>query len=558
MKGAWSEAYRLQGAVFPELAYEAIYAVRQGNLPPSIPPEELAPRSRRRATQSKALVAALLALLALGASALMRPDVRGLLAPGLPPVLYETALLGALLALELTLLWWTSLQILPTFLTSPIFPALESLPIDAEVLDRTTFLLFLRLFDLPAATALIVTPVAVGAALRSPLAGLAVLPGVASVIVLAFALSLATGRFVVRNVHGSPGGRSAAVRRWAYLLLWAIPAFALYATISAGPGVLGGISALAARGPAWALVALLASYPFAFAAGPALLASGPSSVFASGVVALAAVLVAIGAYALATFGAVRWLRSNLHAIASVRSATQLLDRPPGALGTHRPSLSVVVKDLRVASRTPAYAFLILLPVLDAMAIGLWTAASAPLPADTFRIAAAAVATAALVATFFGPAFFAIELVGYSYTRVLPLRETSLLAAKVGLVAGLYLIASGTVLAITLVHLFAPIDFALFVAAELPAVVAAALAELALLSRVARRRNLPIPNLYAGSWWTAGVAIPGVVVAGAPLVLYAFATGLGPLDSVARMAVLALAELAAAAGFSLLALRPRPR
>lgn len=548
MSGAWREAYRLHRWAYPELAYQAIYAVRQGNIPPSIPPKALARTALRRVLQSKILVSGLLGLVSLGSIALLSPRAEALLIPALSPALYEAAVLVGLLLLELALLWWTGLQVLPTYLASPILPTFESLPLSEAVVERSSFLLFLRLFDLPIATMLLLTPIAVGVAFHSALAGLAIVPGVLSVVVFALALSLATGRFFVRHVQSAPGGAGRAALRWAYLVLWATPAFAMYGFLTIGPRFLEWLAGTS--GSSGTLETLLAAYPFPLASLPALVSTGTLAWASPSFVDL--VIVGSGAvlYGAIALGLSLWLLGAPRAIARTLSEGSAGSDVPLRISPDRAAWAVVVKDLRIASRTPGYAFLILLPLLDAAAIGVWTLFAGHGPVDAFNIATGAVATAALLATFFGPAFFAIELMGYSYTRTLPLSERSLILGKVGLVSLLYAASAGTVLGIALGRLFDPALFVVFVLAELPAVAAAALLEVGILARVARRRGLPITNLYSGSWWATAVSVPGVVVAGAPLALYAFGPIASGIGGVAAMGVLSLLELVVASAFTL--------
>jgi hypothetical protein len=517
--GSWREAYRLQVRAYPELAYHAIYAVRQGNLPPSTPPAEIVRRSTRRVVQSKILVSGLLALVALGSIAVMRPGVEAFLAPNLARELYVATVLSGLLVLELALLWWTGLQILPTFLASGILPTLDVLPIPSQTVDRAGLLLFLRLFDLPAATILVMTPVAAAVALGSPWAGLAILPGTLAVIVFALVLSLATGRFFLRHVLGSPGGHGHTAVRWLYLLLWATPAFAMYGFLTFGPGFVRWISSLATSGPSAPLDALLATFPFSLAAVPGLLAVQAGSIPGSNAVPWAVISAASVLYGLLAIAAGAWLAEAPAAFSRTTIGGRALAPHDVELHPTSAPLGVLVKDLRVASRTPGFAFLILLPVLNALAIGVWTLLSGPSFNDVFNIAAAAVSTAALLATFFGPAFFAIEVMGFGYTRTLPLSDRSLILGKVTLITLLYVTSSAVVLGLALIRVFDPVAFLGFILAELPAVIAAALLELGVLTWVARRKGLPITNLYSGGWWVTAVSIPGIIVAGAPLVAF---------------------------------------
>jgi len=542
----WRDAARLSDVAFTELSLQAIYALRQGNVLAGPSGALLVRRARRRVVQSKILVALVLLLLTGGAAALLRlaPTITahpffGVLVSG--PV-FDVGVLTALLSLDLAFLWWTGLQVLPTFLASGVLPVLEPLPIDPATLGRAAGLLYLRLFDLPALAILVATPVLVGAAL-GPAAGIAVVPGIAAGIAFALALALVTGRAFARRVQGSRGGGGHAVVRWAYLILWVLPAFAMFGLVVAAPGLLAVLARTIEAGPSVATDLLLAAFPVTFAALPAL--AGPSAGgLALGPTGSAVLVAAAAGYLLLAAGAVLWL---LSAVRRVGLAPPVAARELSArsfdLRPSRPARAVLTKDLRIASRTPGYAFLVLFPALDAVAIGLFTFVTGAGTGGALALALAAVTTAALLATFFGPAFFAIEVNAYAYARTLPLRDRSVLTGKVGLVAGIYLLAAGLVLGLTVLRVDQPIAFAGFVAAELPAVVAAGLLELGILFRRARVRGLPIVNLYSGGWMTALVAVPGILVASAPLVAYRFVAGASVPVALGVMGLIALVELA---------------
>lgn len=538
----WSEAFRLSDVAYRELSLQAIFAFRQGNLPPSGSSHEVVARSRRRVRQSKLVISVVLALLAVGAAFLLRATaLEAIYFPaGLPPGAFQAGVLTALLSLDVAFLWWTGMQVLPTFLGAGILPVLEPLPIDDRTLDRVAGILYVRLFDLPALTVLVVTPLAVALALGVG-AALAVIPGVVAVIGFSLALSLWTGRFFVRRVQGSRGGGGRAVVRWAYLVLWLLPGFAMFAFVIVAPAFFSLLSGLAQAGPSPASSLLLVSFPYTFAALPALAASGPGGLGFS-TTGLAVWLTAAAGYTALAAWSIGWVLTSvrrvgrvptvdLAAVAVVRASLQ----PTG------PVRSVLTKDLRIASRTPGYAFLILLPVLDAVAIGILTYVRAAGPGVADSIAFGAVMTSALLATFFGPAFFAIEVFAYSYGRTLPLSDRALVLGKVALVALVYLLSGGVVLGITLARIFDPVLFVGFMAAELPAVVAASLLELGILFRRARARNLPITNLYAGAWIAFLVAIPGVFVAAAPAVAFLALGGAGSPVGLLAMALVALGE-----------------
>ena len=541
---SWREAIRLSNVAFIELSLQAVYAFRQGNVLPPGRSKNLVARSRRLVLQSKVVISAVLALLTLGAVAILHekalnPEILA----SVPAGLFQSAVLTGLLSLDIALLWWTGVQVVPTLISSGVLPVLEPLPIDPRTFRRVASILYLRLFDLPALTILILTPLAVGAAL-GPLAGLAALPGALVAVLYALALALLTGRFFLRRVQGSRGGGGRAVVRWVYLVLWLVPAFAMFAFITAAPAFFQALGALAAQGPSLSSALLVAAFPFSFAALPAIVAGGTASIAILSPTVDLVLGVAVAFYVALAVWSVVWLAGSVRTLLflPVRTPAHL----PTASTTLRPTgraRAVLVKDLRIASRTPGFAFLILLPILDAGALGLLTYATPAQNPAAASLALGAVTTAALLATFFGPAFFSIEVVAYSYGRSLPLPNRSVILGKATLMVIIYLLAGIIVLGITLVRVPAPWIFLGFVAAEFPAVLAAALLELGILFRWSRARGVPVSNLYAGAWTALVVAIPGLVVAAAPLLVY------GAFGFVV-MAALSLGELAVCAPLTL--------
>jgi predicted permease len=549
----WREAWRLSSVAFTELSLQAIYAFKQGNLPPAGPPRLAAATARRRVVQSKVIVAAVLGLLVAGACLLLADSSRIVATPFFGVVVsvavFQTGVLTGLLALEMAFLWWTGLQVIPTFIASGVLPVLEPLPIDELTLGRVAGLLYLRLFDLPAITVLVATPLLVAWTLGLG-AGLAILPGAVAAVAFALALSLLTGRFFVRRVQGSRGGGGHTILRWAYLILWVLPAFAMFGFVVAAPGFLAIVARTVAGGPSLSGNLLVSVFPISFAVLPSVVAQG-SGVFGLDATGAAVLASATVVYTIVAGWALFWLMGAVRRV-GLAPGLAPADAPPARyhLVTQSPARAVLTKDLRIASRMPGYAFLVIFPILDAVAIGLFTYVSGPGSAAGFGLALAAVSTAALLATFFGPAFFAIEVIAYSYGRTLPLSDRSLLIGKVALVASIYLVASGLVLGLTLLRVFQPVLFLVFVFAEFPAVLAASFLELAILFRRARSKGLPIVNLYSGAWYAVFVSIPGLFVAGLPLVTYRILGMTTAELGLTGMAILALGELAVCAPFAL--------
>ncbi len=546
---SWRTARTLSATLYAEVAFQAIYGLRSGNLlsektPPSVG------TALTRVRQSKILISLLLALVALSVPALLGGPFEHIAAPSLPAGLYRSSVLAALLVIDLALVWWTGLQVLPTLLGAKVQSLLETLPLDTRTLNRTALLTTLRLFDAPIVTVLVVTPLVVGFSFGSALAGLAILPGAAMVLLVAIALSLATGRFYVQRVVGSGGGRWATSLRWAYLVLWTLPAFALFGFVTFSPQFFTELDNLYVNGQIPALTALLSTFPFPLAELP-LYTPGQLApeVSAIPILTLAAVYLAL------MVPLALWMRAAPRELARdvPMSAAATAGYAPVLRGRHIVR-AVLEKDLRTASRTPGFAFLLLLPILDAVAIGLWSFLGQPTAGNVLTIGAAAVGSSALLATFFAPAFFAIEVFGFSYTRSLPLPREDLLTGKIALVLGIYLASSFIVLGLTAAAIptaYVVTSFAFFALAELPAILAAALLEFTILFRRAAKTGLPITSLYAGAGWVLAVSIPGLFIAGAPLVSFEYLRngahlGLGLLPVMAAISLLELAVVAPAA------------
>jgi hypothetical protein len=555
-------AARLSEIAYLELSFQAVYALRQGNVLAAETPKEageLANTARRRVAQSKFLVSLLIVLLVGGSMLTLTSIVEKFFLVStaanptpVPLPLYAGTVIAGLLLLELSFLWMVGLQSLPTFLGSQILPMLETLPIPEKKLDRVALLVTFRLFDAPAVTALVLTPLALGLALHSVLVGLLVLPGVVVVILLAMGLSLRTGRFFVQHVQGSRGGLRASVLRWFYLLLWAVPAFGIYGFVSFGFQIMYGLAYLGRTAPT-ALGSLLLVFPFPFGFLPVFGLSGSSSFsLLPGGDPWTVALAAAGYIAIA-LGVGWWLRTAPRALSRLSPEVQRTDarkgsrlRPVGA------PAAILLKDLRTASRTPGYAFVILLPLIDAVVIGLSSYIGAPAPQSVFDLAAAAVSTTAILAIFFGPAFFATEVMGYSYTRTLPLSNRSMLFGKSSLIVLIYVIASAIVVGLTVLRLLNVWLFFAFIIAELPGLVAAAFLEIGLLFRRAQEAGVPVSMMASGAWWATTVVLPGLAIAGLPILIFGVLQfiGVSPIQSFLAMGGFALAELAI---FSLFAL-----
>lgn len=543
----WRERLRLSNCLYREVTFQAIYALKSGNVffSGDRKREQEGPAvAQRRVLQSKLTVAVLFMLTFLASAFALRYG-REFFPTTLSALYFDGTIISLVLVVLFSLVWITGLQVALPFVSSQATTALLVLPVTEEDAAWVSFLAFLRLFDAPLLTALIFFPMAVGLALSSVLAGAAVLPGVLATEVLALALSLLTAKFFSRSVSGASGGslRSLAVR-WLYLVLWTIPSLVITIFITFSVQIITALGDWELNAPL-ALQAVFALFPFPFGLLAASFATPPVAGGPSNTVTIALALV----YFVVVAVSVRWILRAPLALSRITTVSNARRLAGTRLIVTRPSMAILKKDLRIASRTPAYAFLLLLPLLDAFVLGLFTYLGSPAPILAQRYAFAGVTVAVLLATFFGPVFFATEVIGFSLTRTLPLSQRTLILSKTSLIALVYLMAFGVVAVLVASRVNDFPAFVLFAVIELPAVIAAAFLEIGVLLERAKRTGVPIASLYSGAWWTTLVVVPGLVVSVAPLVLYTYFT-LPYLPALVWMALLSLSLAAVVGGIVL--------
>ncbi len=543
----WRERLRLSNCLYREVTFQAIYALKSGNVffSGDRKREQEGPAvAQRRVLQSKLTVAVLFMLTFLASAFALRYG-REFFPTTLSTLYFDGTIISLVLVVLFSLVWITGLQVALPFVSSQATTALLVLPVTEEDAAWVSFLAFLRLFDAPLLTALIFFPMAVGLALSSVLAGAAVLPGVLATEVLALALSLLTAKFFSRSVSGASGGslRSLAVR-WLYLVLWTIPSLVITIFITFSVQIITALGDWELNAPL-ALQAVFALFPFPFGLLAASFATPPVVGGPSNTVTIALALVYFAVVAVS----VRWILRAPLALSRITIVSGARRLAGTRLIVTRPSMAILKKDLRIASRTPAYAFLLLLPLLDAFVLGLFTYLGSPAPILAQRYAFAGVTVAVLLATFFGPVFFATEVIGFSLTRTLPLSQRTLILSKTSLIALVYLMAFGVVAVLVASRVNDFPAFVLFAVIELPAVIAAAFLEIGVLLERAKRTGVPIASLYSGAWWTTLVVVPGLVVSVAPLVSYTYFT-LPYLPALVWMALLSLSLAAVVGGIVL--------
>ena len=513
----WGERRRVAAVLYKELSFQSLYALKSGNL---FSGEKEAGRkdkvelAERRALQSKITVSVMFGLMCT-ASIFILTQGQSYLPSSLTPLYFDSTIITMVLVVLFSLVWITGLQVALPFLSSQALTLLRSLPMREEDIEGITIYAFIRLFDLPLITAIIVFPLTVGIAFGSWTAALASIPAVVVTEIFSLYLSLLTARFFALRVSGSSGGSALNMAtRWIYLVLWTIPSLIITIFIAFSLSILGTLGQWETSSPL-ALRVLFSIFPFPYSYFISALALRPPlSITFVLPWAIAAVI-----YACLAWAAARWLMKAPLELGRTQITVTLSAPTESKLVATSPTIAIIKKDLRIASRTPAYAFLLLLPMLDAFILGLFSYVGNPNPVMADHYAKAAVTVAVLLATFFGPVFFVTEVMGFSLTRTLPITQRTLIVGKSTLITIVYVVSFILVamLVASRVHDFEA--FVYFSVAELPAVLAASLLEINILLWRAEKTGIPISSLYSGAWWATIVVIPGLIVAGLPLLVY---------------------------------------
>jgi predicted permease len=328
-------------------------------------------------------------------------------------------------------------QILPSFASTEPYLLLATLPFNPRDFSLITFLSFVRTFDAQAICAVAVQVLAVALATHSPLATFLML--IAAVVNVTFGISIAIflSRVFYRNI--TRGGRSiiGSISRFVFLITWGIAVMSIgfffdflpYLTGLINQAVKANLST--ATGSVFALVhpfsaALIISstvYPSIF---------GPQGITGLEIISYLASALYLG---LAIFAG----RVTIRAVSSVArgQGANIIRKSVKefAIKPRVPLFAYVLKDLRMASKSPATAFLFAFPVFETVIV-LFSFSSVS------RYSATSIFSSMAIGLFFimfmSSALLNTEASAIDLTMSLPLRPITIVNAKALIVGLTYL------------------------------------------------------------------------------------------------------------------------
>jgi hypothetical protein len=429
----------------------------------------------------------------------------------LPREMMLAGSVSAFLASVLFLIGFMGLQVSTSFVSSKIAEILSPLPLSKGDISNILFICFARIFDLPLITAMVVLPLVCFLATGSLIAGLIALVAVISAESFALALTIGMSRFFYQRVAGG-GGRSKwkTLTRIIFMFVWILPTFGTYLALNFAGRIVESF-AYVTQSLSSSTQFIAAVFPFSFG----FLISYLASFHAVSTYVLILSLISSPVYvALALYG-LRWVARTVRRIGGQGTGTTAREVVKDTLIHPQASwLGIIRKDLRIASRTPSYASLFLLPVMQTVLLAI-----SFLSFDNIGLAATlgALIGISMVTLLFPPTMFSIEGLSSTYTKSLPLTKKTLVAAKVTLSTLSYIIS---MIALFAVALYFRRDYTYVLtygSMHTLSVAAASMIEVKIMTDKFWKEGTAMGNLYSRLSTFILVLLPGYAIAWIPII-----------------------------------------
>ena len=429
---------------------------------------------------------------------------------GTPVEFTVIASVSTFLAAVLFLIVFMGLQVATSLVSSKIADSLSPLPLSRKEISNVIFLCLIRIFDLPLLTALLVLPIVYLMIGGSMVGGLISVVGTVVTEIFALALTISLARFFYSKVAGGEGrSKWKTLTRILFMLVWMVPAFGTYFVINFAELILRSFTSFTqVLGSSMGLLVMVFPFSFGF------LVAYTSNLQASGIPTLALSAVSSVFYVVFALYCLRWVTTTIRKIGTGKIVGGIREEVKDTVIRPRgPWLGIIRKDLEIASRSPSYAVLFLLPALQ---VAILAVSFSSFDAG-FAVMAGVLIGMSMTTLVLPPTMFSIEGLASSYTRSLPLRKRTLIVAKTLLSLVIY---SLSVIALLAIALIAKRDFTLqilFGALYLFSIAAASMLELTILARKFWKEGFALGNLYARLSTFILILLPGYALAWAPIV-----------------------------------------
>lgn len=507
-----SDLWRISRTVYKEVSFQSIFSLRSGGLlaqKADTDVKKLVRNAEFNTWISKILMSVFITVFAL---MVFVPLDTGTSGRRISPELTVVGTVSSFLTVLLFLIVVMGLQVSTSFFSSKVIDILSPLPLTKTDMSTVSFLCFVRIFDVPLVIAAIGFPTAfyyfVGVAAGALSAFLGIL------VTEMFALALTTGlaKFFYAKIAGA-NGRSLwkTLLRGVLMLVWILPSFGAYVVINFWAEIIQFFASLTRTVVALPYVVVLL-YPFSYG----FLVSYATFTQGLDYVSLALAVAACLGYAALAGWSVKWVAQTIRSMNAggiVASAREIVKdtfiKPQTAL------LGIIRKDLRIASRMPSYASMLLLPAIQTVILVFTFLRFEALGASEML---GILTGMSFLTVLIPPTLFSIEGLASAYTKSLPLTKRTVIFSKTALATLTYAISLIVVLVVTFFMQRSPQLVLAYGSVHMLAVAAANMLEILILTEKFWKGGFALGNIYAKLSTYILVLIPGATIIFMPVLV----------------------------------------
>ncbi len=533
----FSELWRISSKVYMELSFQSVFSLRAGGTLPQRGLDnvrKIVNSAKINTALSKLIMTLFIAVSAFSGFYSMTGEAGG---SGLPRELVMVGSVAVFMAIVLFLMSFMGLQVSTSFISSKVVEILSPLPLSSSDVSNIVFLCFLRIFDIPLLTA-IVAPLIAYCCFGGSLLGVLVLfVGVVVTEIFAVTLCMGLAKFFYSKVT-SGGGSSKwqTITRYIFMILWIIPTFGVYLVMNFATHLIE-IYAAVAQTLSSFIYLLVLLYPFSYGFLVSY-ATFPIDVELS---SLGLSIVPCLLYCVLAAYSFRWVKNAIREVGLGGAGARLREIVKDTVVSPKdPWLGIIYKDIRLASRSPSYASLFLLPAIQTAVLAV---SFSSISVMSIGFILGFLTAISCVVLLLPPNLVSLESLAASYTRSLPIRKKTMILSKMLLVVIMYT-ASLVVLLVVALYFGRDVASVLtFGITNLFSVVAAATLEIILLTNKLWSEGAAIGNMYANLLSYILIVVLGIVVVTVPIIGAFTALFFAPQLVLPVFLVFALAEFA---------------
>ena len=506
------ELWKLSSTVYKEISFQSIFSLRVGSALPQRGKSDVKRLVKNAGVST--LISKLITtfFIAIFGFTVFLP-MTNLVHPSPAPPSRDIVLMGsvsAFLAVVMFLIVFMGLQVSTAFVSSKIADTLGAMPLSKNEVSNIIFLCFLRMFDIPLVTGVAVFLAAYFWVGGSILGGLLALVAVAISEIFALGLTISSAKFFYSRVAAG-GGRSKwqTLTRVVFMIVWILPTFGAYIVINFAGSIVQSFASIT-QSLTSILQVLVLVFPFSYGFLVSYATFFKTSDYTLILFSAGSSIV----YAFLSLLSFRWVIRTVRTIGGGGVIARFREIVKDtSIKPQVPWFGIIRKDLRIASRVPAFASLFLLPAMQTIILALSFSSFNDLG---LNVTLGTLTGISLITLLLPPTLLSMEGLASAYTRSLPMKKRTLISAKTVLSVVTYLISLVVLLFVAII-LNRNLSFILIYGGiHGLAISAGIMLELTLLTRKFWKEGFAVGNIYSRLTSYILILIPGFIVAMAPI------------------------------------------